>query len=224
MPGAGWARRAARGRIADPMGTRTISRRKALTSAFALGAVTYALATHVDTARGRTLPADRVRPPGALREADFLGACVRCGLCVQACPYDTLHLADLAQPVAVGTPYFVARQTACAMCETIPCVQACPTDALALFDIRAADMGVASLSTPERCYSYTGVAYCDSCYQACPIKGSAIRMKHGRTPRGGSFQPAVDADRCTGCGMCEAACILEGKAAITVAANHATHR
>jgi len=26
---------------------------------------------------------------GALTEHDFLGACVRCGLCVRDCPYDT---------------------------------------------------------------------------------------------------------------------------------------
>ena len=206
------------------MGRRSISRRKALTSALALGAVTVALGTQVASARGRTLPANCIRPPGALREAEFLGACVRCGLCVQACPYDTLRLAGLGRPMPVGTPYFVARETPCAMCETIPCVQACPTGALTLAEIGAAHMGRARLSAPERCYSYTGVAYCDSCFQACPLKGRAIRMQHGRTPRGGSFRPQVDADRCTGCGLCEAACILEGDAAITVSANHATRR
>lgn len=201
-----------------------ISRRKALTSALALGGVTLGLAAQIDRERHGALPADRIRPPGALREAEFLDACVRCGLCVQACPYDTLHLAGLGQPIAVGTPYFVARQTPCAMCETIPCAGACPTGALQLTDIGAAKMGLARLSAPDRCFSYTGVAYCDSCFQACPIKNSAIRMKHGRTPRGGSFQPTIDAERCTGCGLCEAACIREGDAAITVSANHAARR
>lgn len=206
------------------MSRRGITRRKALTSAIALGGVTFALASQVGSARQRVLPADRIRPPGALREADFIDACVRCGLCVQACPYDTLHLAELGQPIAVGTPYFIARETPCYMCETVPCAAACPTGALKLTDIGAADMGLAKLSAPDRCFSYTGVAYCDSCYQACPIKGQAIRMQHGRTPRGGSFQPVVDADLCTGCGKCEAACILQGDAAITVSANHATRR
>ncbi len=190
-----------------------ISRRKALTSALALGGVTLGLAAQIDGERRRVLPADRIRPPGALREANFLDACVRCGLCVQACPYDTLHLAELGRPIPVGTPYFVARETPCYMCDTIPCAAACPTGALKLVDIGAADMG-----------SYTGVAYCDSCFQACPVKGKAIRMQHGRTPRGGSFQPVVDAEHCTGCGKCEAACILQGDAAITVSANHATRR
>ena len=36
--------------------------------------------------QARALPPLAVRPPGALKEQDFLGACVRCGLCVRDCP------------------------------------------------------------------------------------------------------------------------------------------
>ena len=75
-------------------------------------------------------PAWAIRPPGAIAEEDFLGACVRCGLCVRDCPYDTLKLADFGSEVATGTPYFIARDIPCEMCEDIPCVAACPTDAL----------------------------------------------------------------------------------------------
>ena len=189
------------------MGRRGISRRKALTSALALGGVTAALAAQVVAERRRALPADRMRPPGALREADFLDACVRCGLCVQACPFDTLHLAGLGETMPVGTPYFVARETPCYMCEDIPCEEACPTGALDLGTIGKARMGLAKLSAPERCFAYTGVAYCDSCFQACPIKGRVLRMQLGRAARGASFEPSVVADFCTGCGMCEDACI-----------------
>jgi len=57
----------------------------------------------------QAVPAQALRPPAALGEADFLGACVRCGLCVEACPYDTLKLARLLDPVTTGTPYFEAR-------------------------------------------------------------------------------------------------------------------
>ena len=35
-----------------------------------------------------------LRPPGALVEEDFLKTCIKCGLCVEACPYDTLLLAN----------------------------------------------------------------------------------------------------------------------------------
>ena len=202
--------------------TKGISRRKALSSALALGASTALLGAVVHGERAQALPMDRIRPPGALREDDFLDACVRCGRCVQACPYDALQLEGLRGTVPAGTPYFVARRTPCEMCETIPCAAACPTGALrpTLADIRDADMGLARLGTPRRCLSYTGAAYCDSCFRACPIKGEAIRMQSGRTRGGGNFMPVVDPDHCTGCGKCEKACVVEGVAVITVRANH----
>ena len=203
-----------------------ISRRKALSSVVAFGGVAGLLGTQVRGEARRALPSDRIRPPGALREAEFLEACLRCGLCAQACPYDTLHLADLGQAVPAGTPYFVARRSACEMCTTIPCAAACPSGALrpSLKNIDDATMGLAGLSTPARCLSYTGAAYCDSCYQACPVKGRAIRMQPGRTRRGGNFTPLVAAGHCTGCGRCEAACVLQGDGAITVRANHDSQR
>ncbi len=203
-----------------------VSRRKALSSALALGAAAAILGARVRDERSSLPPADRIRPPGALAEAAFLDACVRCALCVRACPYDVLRLAEFGGPVPAGTPYFVARAQACRMCEDIPCVPACPTGALdpALVDVREARMGVAELGDPRRCLSYSGAAYCHSCYQACPLKGEAIRMQQGRTDAGGVIRPVVDVDRCTGCGLCEQACVLEGSAAITVRANHLAQR
>jgi ferredoxin-type protein NapG len=208
------------------MSHRRISRRKALSSALALGATATLLGAVLDGERAEALPQDRIRPPGALPESEFLAACVRCGLCVQACPYATLKLGELHGAVPAGTPYFVARRTPCEMCATIPCAAVCPTGALrpTLADIRDADMGLARLSTPRRCLSYTGAAYCESCFRACPLEGEAIRMKNGRTRGGGNFMPVIDPDRCTGCGKCEKACVVEGVAAITVLANHAVAR
>lgn len=210
----------------DAQGRRPMSRRKALSSAVALGAMAALLVTSVRSERVRPLPANRIRPPGALAEGAYLDACVRCGLCVQACPYDVLRLAGGGDAMAAGTPYFIARTDACRMCADIPCVPACPTGALdpLLVDITRARMGTARLSEPERCMSYGGAGFCRACYQACPLADRAIRMQYGRTGGGGLFRPVVDPDYCTGCGLCEQACIVEGTAAITVAANHESHR
>lgn len=160
-----------------------------------------------------------IRPPGAID--DFYAACVRCGLCVQACPYDTLKLADYDGTRNAGTPYFTARRVPCEMCSPIPCVEACPTGALrpSLVDITQATMGTATLSHPHFCNSYVGAAYCDSCYQACPLQDQAIYMQVGQTDMGGLFTPTVNPDVCTGCGKCEQACIAKS-AAIRVSPRH----
>lgn len=168
-----------------------------------------------ETSTAQAQPA--IRPPGALAGDDFYAACIRCGLCVDACPYDTLRLFEIGG-VDAGTPYFVAREIPCEMCPDIPCLQACPTGALdpALDDIRDARMGLAALTHPELCNSYIGAAYCDSCFRACPLQGQAIHMEAGSTPMGGLFTPTVDPGVCTGCGKCEQACIARPDAAIRV--------
>ena len=113
----------------------SLARRKFINSVAgaAGGGCLLALGAGLWARQASALPAQAIRPPGALAEDDFLAACVRCGLCVRDCPYNTLKLSDLANvtlPVATGTPYFTARAIPCEMCEDIPCVKACPTGAL----------------------------------------------------------------------------------------------
>jgi ferredoxin-type protein NapG len=165
------------------------------------------LATYSE--QSKALPAWALRPPGALPEDQFNAACVRCGLCVRACPFDMLHLAELGQDIATGTPYFVARDAACEMCKDIPCAAACPTDALSkeLTDIRDAKMGVAVLTGRDTCYAVARGANCRACYLACPIKDEAITMERRHSGGRSYFEPTVHADKCTGCGKCEHDCV-----------------
>jgi ferredoxin-type protein NapG len=174
--------------------------------------------------QSRALPAQAIRPPAALAEEDFLGACIRCGLCVQDCPYDTLHLAELGDAIAIGTPYFVARQTPCEMCEDIPCVTACPTGALDhnLVDIDQARMGLAVVIDQEGCIAFQGLR-CEVCYNVCPIQDKAISLETRHNTRTGMHAaqvPIVHSDACTGCGKCEQACILTGESAIKIIPIH----
>jgi ferredoxin-type protein NapG len=163
--------------------------------------------------QSKALPPHAIRPPGALPEEDFLGACIRCGLCVRDCPYDTLRLAELGEAVTIGTPYFLARDIPCEMCEDIPCVKACPTGALNhdLTDINEARMGLAVLIDQETCLNFLGLR-CDVCYRACPLIDEAITLdlQHNRrTGKHTMFLPVVHSDYCTGCGKCERTCVLE---------------
>lgn len=168
----------------------------------------------------RALPAEALRPPGALPEEDFLAACIRCGLCVRDCPYDTLSLAELGSDgPATGTPYFTAREVPCEMCDDIPCVAACPTGALDpdLRNIDDARMGTAVLVDQENCLNFLGLR-CDVCYRVCPVIDEAITLEMSHNDRSGHhavFAPTVHADHCTGCGVCEKSCVLP-EAAIKV--------
>ena len=170
-----------------------------------------------------SLPTMAIRPPGALPEDEFLGACIRCGLCVRDCPYDILMLGQLGDEVVAGTPYFSARTGPCEMCEDIPCIPACPTNALdhALTDINESRMGLAVVVDQETCIAFLGLR-CEVCFNVCPIRGKAITLDYQHNTRSGKhalFIPIVHSEACTGCGLCEKACILE-EAAIKIFPTH----
>jgi len=159
-----------------------------------------------------------LRPPAAIAEKDFLKTCIKCGLCVEACPYDTLKLAEPGDHKPIGTPFFTPRDIACYMCEDIPCVPVCPSGALdeasvtknGKLDINSAQMGLAVIDE-NSCVAFWGIQ-CDACYRACPIMGQAITIEYDQNKRTGKhafLKPVVHADACTGCGMCEHACITE---------------
>ena len=166
----------------------------------------------------QAVPAQALRPPAALDEAEFLGACVRCGLCVLACPYDTLKLARLFEPVTTGTPYFKARAVPCEMCDDIPCVAACPSGALdrAMTDIDQARMGWRCSSITRPASTTWGCAATSATGSAPIDKAITLELQHNpRTGKHAMFLPTVHSDLCTGCGKCEHACVLE-EAAIKV--------
>ena len=202
-------------------GRNRVNRRQFLTESArtACGASILGLALGLLANGARSRAATTLRAPGAGEERDFLAACVRCGLCVRDCPYDTLRLAKFGDDAALGTPYFVAREVPCEMCEDIPCVAACPTGALdpGLIDINDARMGLAVLVDQETCLNFLGLR-CGVCYRICPLIDKAITLESEHNPRTGLhafYIPKVHSDFCTGCGKCEKACVLE-EAAIKV--------
>lgn len=64
--------------------------------------------------------ADLLRPPGAHGEKDFASRCVKCGKCMEACPYIAIKPARDDAGAAVGTPMIDARAQACRLCEDFP--------------------------------------------------------------------------------------------------------
>lgn len=191
---------------------------KVLGSAGVLGAGAMVWSTYL----GAQSNYNALRPPGA--KEDFLSSCIRCGLCVEACPYLTLKLASIGNKhngagVSAGTPYFEPRKIPCYMCKDIPCAVACPSGALDIktlqnsngeLEINQAKMGVAVVDTTH-CLAYGGIQ-CDACYRACPLIGKAIYLQtehNSFTNAHSKLLPMVDASHCTGCGMCERACVTQ---------------
>lgn len=151
-----------------------------------------------------------LRPPGAQGESDFMARCIKCGKCIEACPYQALGPAGDDAGMAVGTPCIDARSQACRLCEDFPCVDVCPTDALrdvsARSDVR---MGVAVIDE-EGCIAFQGMR-CEVCYRACPLIDEAIlidyRMREGDAIHT-LFAPVIDEDACVGCGLCVERCVV----------------
>lgn len=153
-------------------------------------------------------PLPLLRPPGAASPVDFAARCIRCGRCLEACPYQAIHAAPLNAGREASTPFVNARAQACRLCADFPCAAACPTGALSVPAERAdAAMGTAVVNE-ETCLSFQGMR-CEVCYRACPLIDEAIRIDY--RPREGDdihavFAPQVNAEVCPGCGLCEQRC------------------
>lgn len=154
-----------------------------------------------------------LRPPGALPEPRFLGACIKCGKCAQACPYEAIRMAGGEAGIGIGTPHIIAREFPCRLCPDIPCAKACPSGALdrKLDDVEKIRMGTAVIVDRENCLSLRGLR-CEVCYRQCPLIDKAITIEPRHNQRTGVhsiMEPVIHADKCVGCGICENACVRE---------------
>jgi len=138
---------------------------------------------------------NRLRPPGAVAEEDFVGRCIRCGRCVESCPYRCITMLDIRQGVHAGTPLIAVEQIPCYLC--MKCVKVCPTGTLRPVAQEDTRMGTAVINT-FTCAAWAGVALCRTCYDVCPFKGRAIALHE--------LLPKVVPEACTGCGLCTHAC------------------
>lgn len=106
----------------------------------------------------------RLRPPGAIPEDEFIGLCIKCGQCLQVCPYDTIRLEDIDGKAGVGMAYIEPRDRGCYLCEAFPCILACPSGALdhEHDSIEFVHMGVALIHNPDACLAKIGKPVPDS--------------------------------------------------------------
>jgi MauM/NapG family ferredoxin protein len=158
-----------------------------------------------------------LRPPGAPNEQRFVARCVGCGTCLAACPTGgLLPLVSAHRLDAAFTPRLVPRVGPC-LPECTACGEACPTGAIARISAEAKtamQIGLAVIDR-SRCLPWARGERCVICLDACPSDYGAVELRP--TPAG-PFHPHVKESLCTGCGICEHKCPLEGDAAIQVVA------
>lgn len=143
-----------------------------------------------------------LRPPGALKEKDFLAVCVRCGECMRVCPSQGLRPVVLEDVYSLFTPKLVPRIGECQLCML--CWQVCPTGALVQVEPETMKLGTA-LVNRNTCLEWEHEQVCLVCQEVCPFQAVEIvgGQGSGRRNRRG---PRVNKTACAGCGACEHHC------------------
>ncbi|MCB2180621.1 MAG: 4Fe-4S dicluster domain-containing protein [Desulfobulbaceae bacterium] len=154
------------------------------------------------------LARNRLRPPGAVSEEIFAGKCIRCGRCVEVCPYKSIIPLDIRSGVYAGTPLVLAEKVPCYLC--MKCVKVCPTGTLQKIGQEETRMGLAVINR-HLCYNWQEMTLCRTCYDVCPFKEKAISLHE--------LKPLIHDDYCTGCGICTHACPVtadDGQKAVNI--------
>lgn len=160
-------------------------------------------------------------PPGAQSLRHMAQHCTACQLCVSACPNDVLRPSTdwktLMQPEA-------SYERGYCRPECTKCSEVCPAGAI--LKITEAEKSAIQIGhavwVKENCLPLTDGVECGNCARHCPA--GAIQMvlsdpKNDKSPR----IPAVNSERCIGCGACENLCPSRPFSAIYVE-GHERHR
>ena len=174
-----------------------------------------------DRLTGRQYPTMLQPPGGALN--DLLSKCIRCGMCMRACPTGAIQPAMLEAGLeGVWSPIIIPRlgycDYACNACGQICPVGAIP--ALSLEDKRVQVIGKAAINQ-DICIAWAEKTDCIVCEEMCPLPEKAIQLEPTEILNDDDTEvtvllPEVLSERCTGCGICEYKCPVEGESAIRI--------
>ncbi|MBR1425856.1 MAG: 4Fe-4S binding protein [Paludibacteraceae bacterium] len=161
-----------------------------------------------------------VTPPGSVSARHMQRHCTACQLCVSACPNNVLR--PSTDPLHLMQPVMSFERGFCRP-ECTRCSLVCPTGAIrpvSREDKTAIHVGHA-VWIAANCLPVANGDSCGACARHCPAW--AIHMVDYTTPDGRQVRvPAVNAERCIGCGKCENLCPARPFSAIYVE-GHTTH-
>ena len=160
-------------------------------------------------------------PPGARSLRHFAQHCTACQLCVSVCPNGVLR--PSTDPLRLMQPEMSYERGYCRP-ECGRCAEVCPTDAIHLTDLaeKSATQIGRAVWVRENCVPLTDGVECGNCARHCP--SGAIQMVPSEAGNPDSPKiPAVNVERCIGCGACENLCPARPFSAIYVEGNE-VHR
>ncbi len=162
-----------------------------------------------------------ITPAGSLGARNMAQHCTGCQLCVSVCPNQVLRpsagLMTLMQPV-------MSYERGYCRPECVKCSEVCPAGAIK--PITTADKSSIQIGhavwIKDNCVPLTDGVDCGNCARHCPTQ--AITMVASDPDKKDSPQiPAVNVERCIGCGACENLCPARPFSAIYVE-GHLNHR
>lgn len=159
-------------------------------------------------------------PPGSFSAQHFAQHCTACQLCISECPNGVLRpstdLTKLMQPTMSYERGYCRPE--CTRCSAV-----CPTGAIR--KIEKAEKSSIQIGhavwIKKNCVPITDGVDCGNCARHCP--SGAITMIPYQTADGEVMIPAVNTERCIGCGACENLCPARPFSAIYVE-GHEMHR
>lgn len=160
-------------------------------------------------------------PPGAQSLRNMARHCTGCQLCVSVCPNGVLRpstsLKTIMQPES-------SYERGYCRPECTKCSEVCPAGAIQ--KISKADKSAVQIGhavwIKDYCVSLTDKVSCGNCARHCPT-GAIIMVPSNSTDPNSPQIPAVNIERCIGCGACENLCPARPHSAIYVE-GHEYHR
>ena len=162
-----------------------------------------------------------VTPPGSVSAHHMARHCTACQLCVATCPNNVLR--PSSDPLHLMQPTMSFERGYCRP-ECTRCSQVCPTGAIRPVtkeEKTSIQIGHA-VWIEQNCIPISKGDSCTACSRHCP--SGAIQMVEHTTSDGRLVRvPAIDNERCIGCGECEYLCPARPFSAIYVEGNSMHH-
>ena len=161
-----------------------------------------------------------ITPPGSVSARNMQKHCTACQLCVSSCPNNVLRpstdLMHFMQPT-------MSFERGYCRPECTRCSEVCPTGAIKPITREEKTMQHVGHAVwiKENCVVLTDGVSCGNCARHCPT--GAITMVDYEGPNGKVQVPAVDENKCIGCGACENLCPARPFSAIYVEGNEMHH-